>query len=99
MIWVVKVMLKEDEKDKVKKRKEREEQGEDTSNEDGAFLVWPEIEVEASEKWEALVIAVTKLGLANYVPMTKFWKSSSIKKKDPRKVRVHRTNTGPSLEV
>ena len=50
-------------------------------------LEWPEQEVDAVDKWDALVKAVEGLGIVQLVPMSAFWGKSSIIKKDRSEIR------------
>jgi len=53
----------------------------------GKELEWPEMEVEADDRWGALVKAAEELGLARIVTMGELWRQASIVKKDRSEVR------------
>lgn len=50
----------------------------------------PEVEVEAEDRWGALVEAVKLSGLEKRFTMSAFWRGSSIVKKDKPKMRFWR---------
>lgn len=56
-------------------------------------IEWPELEVEAEDKWAALREVVGIVSPPKELSMTQFWKDSSIVKKDWKKEREWRTLT------
>lgn len=48
---------------------------------------WDPVEVEAPEKWDALVFAVEGLGVSKGIQMSEFWKGSSIKIKNKKQTK------------
>lgn len=50
-------------------------------------MEWPEEEVEADEKWDALVKYAEKFSLTALFTMTTLWKGASIVKKDRKEFR------------
>lgn len=53
-------------------------------------LEWPQVGVEAEDRWGALVAAAESLGLTGMFPMRFFWKKSSVIKQEGRIARRYR---------
>ena len=53
-------------------------------------IQWPPQEVEAEDRWDALVKVVEGLGLEKEIPMRYFWKKASIVKRERKDVRRFR---------
>lgn len=53
----------------------------------GEELEWPEVEVDAEDKWDALVKVVEGLGLQGKVTMSDLWTQASIIKKERKEIR------------
>jgi hypothetical protein len=56
-------------------------------------MVWPVVEVDGKDKWEALVKAAEKTGVAKLFNMSELWAKSSIVKKKRSSVRRWRRET------
>ena len=71
--------------------------GVDLDNDGKTDFKWPEVEVEAKEKWAALIKVAEGLGVSKGIPMSHLWKHSSIKQKDRK--RVSKRRLSPEYEL